>query len=44
MIDIKENNDPYPSLPRIDWAFETYAVIDLKKELMSFEVEWVRVM
>lgn len=37
------DKDPYPALPRIDWAYENYAIIDLKKDLMIFEVEgmWV---
>ena len=36
-LDIMGENDPYPALLGIDWAFENYAIIDLKKELMIFE-------
>ena len=34
---IMGDKDPYPALLGIDWAFENYAIIDLKKELMIFE-------
>ena len=37
------DKDPYPALLDIDWAFENYAIIDLKKELMIFEDGEVRV-
>ena len=37
VIDIMGDKDPYPALLGIDWAFENYAIIDLKKELMIFE-------
>ena len=30
------DKDPYPALLGIDWDFENYAIIDLKKELMIF--------
>ena len=35
--------DPYPTLLGIDWVFENYVAIDLKKELMIFEDGEVRV-
>ena len=31
LIDIMGDKDPYLALLGIDWAFENYAVIDLKK-------------
>lgn len=43
VIDIMGENDPYRTLLGIDWAFENYEIIDLNKELMTFEVEGVRV-
>jgi len=30
-------NDPYPSLLGIEWAYENFFFIDLKKEIMTFE-------
>ena len=36
VIDIMGDKDLYPALLGIDWAFENYAIIDLKKELMIF--------
>lgn len=38
------DKDPYPTLLGIDLDFENYAIIDLKKEMTTFEVEEVRVM
>ena len=43
VIDIMGDMDPYPALLGINWAFENYAIIDLKKELMIFEDGEVRV-
>ena len=37
------DKDPYLALLDIDCAFENYAIIDLKKELMIFEDGEVRV-
>ena len=37
VIDIMGDKDPYPALLGIDWAFEKYAIINLKKEMMIFE-------
>jgi hypothetical protein len=34
---------PYPALLGIDWAYDNYAVIDLKKDTMTFEAERVKV-
>ncbi len=36
------DKDPYPALLGIDWVYDNYAIIELK-ELMIFEVEWMRV-
>ena len=43
VIDIIGDKDPYPALLGIDWAFKNYVVIDLKKELMIFKDEEIRV-
>ena len=37
-IEIIGEKDPYPTLMGIDWAYENYIFIDLKKEIMTFEV------
>lgn len=42
MIDIMGDKDPYIVLLGIDWAYENYVVIDLKKEMMIFKVEGIR--
>lgn len=39
VIDIMGDNNMYPTFLGIDWVYENYAIIDLKKELMIFEVE-----
>jgi hypothetical protein len=31
--------DPYPTLLGINWAYENYDVIDLKKETMNFKLD-----
>ena len=43
VIDIMGDKDPYPTLLGNDWACENYVVIDMKKELMIFEAEGIRV-
>ena len=43
VIEIMGDKDPYPTLLGIDWAYENYAVIDLKKDTMTFEVEGIKV-
>lgn len=43
VIDIMGDKYSYPVLLGIDWANENYVVIYLKKELMIFEVEGLRV-
>jgi len=43
VIETKEEKDPYPTLLGIDWAYENFVVIDLKKEIMSFKVNGMKV-
>jgi hypothetical protein len=35
--------DPYPSFLGIDWEYNNYVVINLKKESMTFEVDGLKV-
>jgi hypothetical protein len=42
-IEIMGENDPYQSFLGIDWAYENFVVIDLKKEIMSFEGDGMKV-
>jgi len=37
VIEIVDNNNPYPTLHGIDWAFDMNAIINLKKHNMTFE-------
>ena len=43
VIDVMGDRDPYPKLLGIDWAYENYTVIDIKKELEILEVDRLRV-
>ena len=43
VIEIMGDKDPYPSLLGIDWDYDNYVVIDLKKDTMTFEVDGVKV-
>jgi hypothetical protein len=43
VIEIMGDKDPYPSLLRIDWAYENYAIIDLKRDTMTFEADGIKV-
>jgi len=36
VIEIVGDKDPYPALLGIDWAFDNYAVMDLKRKTMTF--------
>jgi hypothetical protein len=38
VIEIVDNNHPYPSFLRLDWAFENQFIIKLNKREMIFEV------
>jgi hypothetical protein len=43
VIEIMGEKDPYPTLLGIDWAYENFVVIDLKKEIMTFEADGMKV-
>jgi hypothetical protein len=43
VIEIMGDKDPYPSLLGIDWAYENYAIIDLKRDTMMFEADGIKV-
>jgi len=43
VIEIIEDNKPFPALLGIDWAFDNLTVIDLKKKYMTFEDSHIRV-
>jgi hypothetical protein len=43
VIEIMGDKYPYPSLLGIDWAYENYAVINLKKDTMTFETDGIKV-
>ena len=42
-IDIMGDKDPYPTLLGIDWAYDNYVVINLKKDTMTFEAKGIKV-
>jgi hypothetical protein len=43
VIEIVDDNFPYPALLGIDWAFKNSTVVDLKKMRMTFERDVLRV-
>jgi hypothetical protein len=43
VIEIVDDNFPYPALLGIDWAFNNSTVVDLKKRRMNFERDGLRV-
>ena len=43
VIEIMGDKDPYPALLGIDWSCDNYAVIDLKKDTMTFEADGIKV-
>jgi hypothetical protein len=43
VIKIMGDRDPYPSLLGIYWSYDNYAVIDLKKDTMTFEADGIKV-
>jgi hypothetical protein len=43
VIKIMGDKDPYPALLGIYWAYDNYAVIDLKKDTMTFEADGIKV-
>jgi hypothetical protein len=42
-IEIMGDKDPYPVLFDIDWVYDNYTVIDIKKDTMTFEAEGIKV-
>jgi hypothetical protein len=42
VIEIMGEKDLHPSLLGIDWAYDNYVVIYLKKEIMTFEVDGMK--
>jgi len=43
VIEVMGDKGPYPVLLVIYWAYDKYAVIDLKKDTMTFEVDGIKV-
>jgi hypothetical protein len=43
VIEIVDDNCPYPALLGIDWAFNNSTVVDLNKIRMTFEGDGLRV-
>ena len=43
LIEIMGDKDPYPALLRIDWAYENYDTIDIKRDTMTFEADEIKV-
>jgi hypothetical protein len=42
VIKIMGDKDPYPSLVGIDWPYDNYVVIDLKRDTKKFEVDGIK--
>jgi hypothetical protein len=43
VIEIIGDEDPYPTLLGIDWDYDNYVFIDLKRDTMTFEADGVKV-
>ena len=43
VIEIVDDNNPYPVLLRIDWATDMNVVINIKKQKMIFEKKSLRI-
>jgi hypothetical protein len=43
VIKIMGDKEPYPALLGIDWAYDNYAVIDLRKDTITFEADGIKV-
>ena len=43
VIEIVDDSCPYAALLGIDWAFENYTIVDLKKRCMKFKNDGLRV-
>jgi hypothetical protein len=42
-MEIMGDKEPYPALLGINWSYDNYVVIDLKKDTMTFEAEGIKV-
>ena len=43
VTEILGDNEPYPELLEINWTYDNYIIIDLKKGTMTFEAEGIKV-
>jgi hypothetical protein len=43
VIEIMGDKDPYPTLLGIHWEYDNYVIIDLKKDIVMFEVDGIKV-
>jgi hypothetical protein len=43
VIEIMGDKDPHPYLLGIDWAYDNYAIIDIKRDTMTFEEDEIKV-
>ena len=43
VIEIVDDNQPYPTLMGLEWAFDNQAIINLKRQEMIFEVGELKV-
>ena len=43
VIEIMGDKDSYPTLLKIDWEYDKYAIIDLKRDTMTFEEDGIKV-
>jgi hypothetical protein len=43
VIEFMGDKDPYPTLLGIDWDYDNYAVIDLKRDTITFEADKIKV-
>jgi hypothetical protein len=37
------DKDPYHALLRVDWEYDNYSIIDLKRDTMTFEADMIKV-
>jgi len=44
VIEIMGDKDPCPAMIGIDWAYEKYVIIDLKRYSMTFEADGIKVL
>jgi hypothetical protein len=43
VIEIMGDKDPYLALLGIDWDYNNYAIIELKRDTMTFEADGIKV-